>query len=181
LIQSVIENDISDESILQELSRKPELLEVLYRRWGKRWTGLIFTAGVPASDIDDVLQAILLEVWQHAERFDPRRGSVESWLLQIARFRTIDHLRRVKPPLEVLTDAVADQRYDPIDADTRQWLNHAMALLTRHEARAIQLLYYYGFTQKEIARMWRVPHGTVKSWIRRGLAKLRDELAEERG
>ncbi len=175
------EHNLSDEYILEQLTQNPELLEVLYHRWGKRWTGLIVMAGVGFNDVDDVLQAILLEVWRHAKRFNRQRGSAESWLLQIARFRTIDHLRRSKPRAEELTNAVADAHQAWEAADTKEWIRNAMTTLTQHEARAIQLLYYYGFTQKEIAAMWHVPQGTVKSWIRRGLAKLRQQWAAERG
>ncbi|MCY0878293.1 MAG: sigma-70 family RNA polymerase sigma factor [Firmicutes bacterium] len=175
------EHNLSDEDILVQLARNPELLEVLYHRWGRRWAGLMVTAGVAFQDIDDVLQAILLEVWRHAKRFNPKKGSAEAWLLQIARFRTIDHMRRQKPAAEELTAALADQRQTWEATEARAWIQDALTALTAREAQAIQLLYYYGFTQKEIAAMWHVPQGTVKSWIRRGLAKLRQQWAEERG
>lgn len=168
----------SDEAILQRLDHQPELLEVLYRRWARRWTGLVLTAGVAMSDVEDVLQVILVEVWQHARRFDPGRGSAEAWLLQIARFRTIDYLRRQKPPFRELPVDVADG-LTMLPDESPAWLGDVLDMLAPKERQAIQLLYHYGFTQKEIARMLQVPHGTVKSWIARGLKKLRQTLSGE--
>lgn len=169
----------TDEEIIRRLRHDPEALEILYQRWGARWMGLAKAAGVPMDDVADVLQAILLEVWQHADRFDPQRGSPEAWLLGIARFRTIDFLRRQKPPAVEWSDEVATDWVDDNAEDVRPWIDAAMNQLSERERRVLELIYFGGFTQKEIASLWHVPHGTVKSWASRALSKLRHHLSRE--
>ena len=170
----------TDADLLACLSSDPQALEELYRRWGPRWAGLVRAAGVPPDDVADVLQRVLLEVWQHGQRFDPRQGSSDAWLLQIARFRTIDFLRRRKNNRLEWSESLAEDLVTPDPHDAIR-IDDALKTLSRRDQQVIHLLYHYGFTQKEIARMWRVPHGTVKSWISRALAKLLQELTEEGG
>ncbi len=177
---AMIPVNATDEELLRRMPSEPEALEVLYQRWGGRWAGLIRAAGVSTQDVADVLQSILVEVWQHAARFDRRRGSCESWLLQIARFRTIDFLRRQKPQSLAWSEDVVVTMPTDNSGDVRPWVDEAMARLSERERRVLQLMYYGGFTQKEIAAMWNVPHGTVKSWASRALEKLRRHLSEER-
>ena len=166
---------VTDEMLLDRIPTHPELLEELYSRWGPRWTGLIVTTGVSRNDVADVVQSVLMEVWNHASRFNARRGSAEAWLLRIARFRAIDHLRRQRPSAMWADEIgiIAE------DNETRRWVADAMSHLRTEERSAIQLVYYYGFTHQEVARMWRTPIGTVKSWISRGLAKLRQNMEQE--
>ncbi|MCL8209325.1 MAG: RNA polymerase sigma factor [Actinomycetia bacterium] len=127
--------------------------------------------GVAPDETEDVLQSIFLDVWRTAGRFSARRGPAAAWLYAIMRRRAIDHLRRSQRPTVPL-DAVevpaeAGDPAVPAEAD------EALGQLPPRERALLELLYFGGFTQAEIARAWGVPLGTVKTWTFRALAKLR--------
>lgn len=138
-----------------------------------------------SSDLaEDVLQEAYLLIWRKADRYRPERGAATAWLAAIVRNCAIDLLRaRAKAPL---VDADAEAEPDPIevvDAD-RLWLairsndrlRLCLATLPEEQRRCILLAYYYGKSHEEIAVAVGSPLGTVKSWVRRGLLKLKDCL-----
>lgn len=176
----MIPENASNEALLERMANEPEALEMLYRRWGSRWAGLIRAAGVSGQDVPDVIQSVLIEVWKHANRFDSRRGSFEAWILQIVRHRTIDFVRRKKLDVVEWSEHMGATGPPDHSVGLRDWVGGAMTQLSDHERRVIELMYYGGFAIKEIAAMWHVPVGTVKSWSARGLKKLRANLSEER-
>jgi RNA polymerase sigma-70 factor (ECF subfamily) len=168
------ERDSSDESLIKALPHDPELLQEIYRRWGGRLASMMRQAGVPAAEVADVLQVVLTEIWQHAGRFDPTRGSAANWLFQIARRRTIDHLRREARRPHVPAPKVSGDDHTV----ERLVVEEALESLGERERRVLILAYYYGYTQREIAELWHVPLGTVKSWAHRALLRVRQQVGD---
>jgi RNA polymerase sigma-70 factor (ECF subfamily) len=131
----------------------------------------------------DVLQEVFWEAWQAADRYDPGRGSPEAWLVTRARSRAIDRVRATRrrggataTPLDEAVVA-ADPAPDAADrvAD-RGVVVSALARLTEAQREVIELAYYGGLTQTEIADRLKQPLGTVKTRIRLGLERLREVL-----
>jgi RNA polymerase sigma-70 factor (ECF subfamily) len=167
-----------DALLLAALSRRPEVLADLYTRWAPRLTGLIRAAGVPDHAVADVLQTTFTDVWRSAARFDGRRGTARAWIFQIARRRTLDWLRAERPGRVTPLDPVdlPDPAADPVE---RAALAEGLAALSERERDLLRLAYHGGFTTREIADLWGVPVGTVKTWSHRALAKLRQVLQTE--
>ncbi|HKR90381.1 MAG TPA: sigma-70 family RNA polymerase sigma factor [Phenylobacterium sp.] len=129
---------------------------------------------------EDVLQDVYVTIWRRADRFDPTRASVAAWISTIARNRAIDRLRARGPlarsePVEDLKIADdqpgADARLALADEAAR--LEACLAELDERTRAVIRTAFFEGVTYEALARRMDTPLGTVKSWIRRGLARLR--------
>ena len=139
---------------------------------------------------EDVMQDVYLQLWRRPEQFDAARGSFRTWLLSIARNRSIDERRAVARRLrhaapasrtgeeEAIEDT--DRRGDPaaasVFADERAAVKAALAAIPGEQRIAIELGYFGGLTQQEIAVRLGEPLGTVKTRIRLGMRKLRAAL-----
>ena len=133
------------------------------------------------SEAEDVLQDVYLTVWRKAASFDEGVASPITWLVAIARNRSIDRLRsrasaRANVPIEAAAD-VPDGSLSPIErleiGEDRARLRDCLQELEERQSAAIRSAFLDGFTYEELAEKARVPLGTMKSWIRRGLLKLR--------
>lgn len=129
---------------------------------------------------EDVLQEVYLTIWRRADRFDAGRASVMTWISTIARNRSIDRLRARGPmayaePVEELEIADGSRGADELlmAADASGALSGCMGELDERTARVIRTAFYEGVTYEALAHRMATPLGTVKSWIRRGLLKLR--------
>ena len=176
----------SDEKLLLGARLRDEsALAGLYDRYG----GLVFTLAlriVGDRDLaEEVMQDVFLRCWHGLEQFDASRGSLPGWLLGIARNRAIDVLRgrqhqarlREREPLPEPGDwepATAD-RSDEVVLYTL--VGQALAELSEAQREAIELAYYGGLTQTEVAQQLGEPLGTIKTRIRDGLRRLRRVLA----
>jgi RNA polymerase sigma-70 factor (ECF subfamily) len=132
---------------------------------------------------EDVTQEVFLRIWRNAHRFDAERGRAEAWIATIARNASRDALRRKgSVPVDELSDAV-DPSPDPVDevADASQalQLQAAVASLAPGSREVIELAYWQGLSQVEIAERLGLPLGTVKTRTRRGLALLAEALEGE--
>ena len=145
---------------------------------------------------EDVTQDVFLRVWRRPEQFDVKRGRFVTWLLSVTRNRSIDvrrsagrRLRReALPPVDGEEEDVipsTDERDDPalatVLADERRAVRKALEVLPQEQKLAIQLAYFGGLTQQEIANQLGQPLGTVKTRIRLGMQKMRVALEERRG
>ena len=135
------------------------------------------------TDAADVLQEVFWEAWQGAPAYDPGRGSPEAWMVTRARTRAIDRVRAVRRRRETFVPAV-DEGPAPLEAggdaaeqaEDRGVIRAALAQLSPAQREAIELAYYAGLTQTEIARRLEQPLGTIKTRIRLGLERLRDAV-----
>lgn len=136
------------------------------------------------SEAEDVLQDVYLTVWQKAGRFDDALASPITWLVAIARNRSIDRVRSLGPrrrqePIEA-AEAVPDQAESALqvleNAADKARLEGCIEELEARQSAAIRAAFLDGLTYEELARKDKVPLGTMKSWIRRGLIKLRECL-----
>jgi RNA polymerase sigma-70 factor (ECF subfamily) len=156
------------------------------RRYQRRVFGLAFSMAHDASVAEEVAQEALIRVWRHAPVFDPRRGSVTSWVLTITRNLTIDALRmrRAVPtdPDDFAASAMMSLEHNPEDAvrrnDVSQTVRAALAELPIEQRRAVVLASIYGRTALEISESEGIPLGTAKTRIRTGLIRLRASVAQ---
>lgn len=161
---------------------EPQALEEAYRNLGPLVASYL-KRYVPQPDIDDVMQRVFYEVWRAHERFDPSQ-SLRAWVLSIARKRAIDHLRKrrdVVVPIESMREIAGDD--GNAVAERLAWADEvrgALDLLPELQRDVIELAYFDGYTQSEIAVTLGIPLGTVKTRTARGLHRLAGLLENTR-
>jgi RNA polymerase sigma-70 factor, ECF subfamily len=142
-----------------------------------------------AAEAQDVVHDVFLSLWENAASFDSARGAAFSWAVTLTRNRSIDRLRTRANRARLLGNSVPDDLGYGEDTgeiggsllaelgDRAVAVRSAMAELPADQQRALELAFFSGLTQKEIADKLSEPIGTIKARIRRGLIKLRDSLA----
>jgi RNA polymerase sigma-70 factor (ECF subfamily) len=156
-------------------------LRVVYQDTSAKLFGVCLRILKDRGEAEDVLQEVFVTVWRRAASFDPGRASPITWMVAIARNRAIDRLRasaisRCMEPIES-ADAVSDPAPAAVErvelAQQHQRLSRCLEELEARQASAIREAFLDGTTYEELATRMSVPLGTMKSWIRRGLLKLR--------
>lgn len=165
----------------------PRAFEVLYDRHGGAAFSLAYRVTGNRTAAEDVAQEAFLSIWRSRLRYDPLRGSVRTWVLGIVHNRSVDSLRR---------GAVHDRRRSPLDGveqtheaaertdveaarrEEARAVRSALDVLPDEQRRTIELAYFGGFSQTQIAELLGMPVGTVKGRMRLGLEKLRRQLGE---
>jgi RNA polymerase sigma factor (sigma-70 family) len=159
-------------------------LQIVYRDTCAKLFGVCLRILNDRSEAEDVLQEVYLTVWRKAASFDPARASPITWLVAIARNRSIDRLRatagsRRMDPIDA-AEAVRDPAPAAVElveaAQQSSRLTLCLEQLESRQSTAIRAAFLDGNTYEELAERMNVPLGTMKSWIRRGLLKLRDCL-----
>ncbi|MAG36971.1 MAG: RNA polymerase subunit sigma-24 [Dehalococcoidia bacterium] len=176
---------LDDEALVQKVVAGDErALETLYTRYARPVYALALKLLAQTEAAEEVAQEVFVRLWTRADRFQARRGRLVSWLLAITHHRAIDELRRRKTdrarraaaeaaaPLEEDGDLSADAAL----AEDRQAVRTALHQLPDTQRRPLELAYYYGLTQTEIAAHLDQPLGTIKTRMRLGMMKLRDTL-----
>jgi RNA polymerase sigma-70 factor (ECF subfamily) len=163
-----------------------DALGTLYDRYAKLVYGLAFKVLGDSEEAEDVTQDVFLTLW-HQNRYDPKRGSLSSFLITMTRSRSIDRLRSRGVKSRFLqrwqTMMKSDStRATPLDQasihERSQRVKAALAQLPDPERQVLEIAYYEGLSQSEIARRLNTPLGTVKSRSRQGLIKLRQTLQD---
>ena len=159
-------------------------LQTVYRLTSAKLFGVCLRILGAHGDAEDVLQEVYVTVWRKAADFDARRASPMTWLIAIARNRSIDRLRasRTSRNMEAIDVAVdvadttprADVALESVQEHVK--LHGCLDGLASHERAALRGAFFDGSTYEDLATRLKVPLGTMKSWIRRGLAKLRECL-----
>ena len=158
-----------------------DALEQIYAMTRVKLFGICLRILKDRKEAEDALQDVYINLWQRADRFDPSRASPISWLSTFARNRAIDRLRVGKvrggavPEDEAhdLSDdaPLADQLL--IDAERSAQVHICLETLSDNQRENIRAAFFDGFTYAELANRAEVPLGTMKSWIRRGMARLK--------
>lgn len=159
-------------------------LDLLYEQYGAMAFSIAYRITGDRSAAEDVVQEAFLGAWRNAARYVDARGSVRTWLLSIVHHRAIDAIRRRRPTVE-LPDAEATLPDTLTLPDTwadvelrldRESVRRAMGAISDVQREAIELAYFGGLTQTEIAERTGVPLGTVKGRLRLGLQGMRAAL-----
>ena len=182
--------DEADRQVLVDLGEgRLDALETLYDRYRAMAYAIALRITADATLAEDVVQDAFLGVWRHAERYVEGRGSVKTWLLAIVHHRAIDAVRRRRPASELPDPelpappqlVVADVWTEVAGRLDAVEVRAAIATLSDVQREAIELAYWGGLSQTEIAQRTGAPLGTVKSRMRLGLLALRQRLAGESG
>ena len=159
----------------------------LYDTLAKPLYSLAFRVTGDAAEAQDLVQDVFLQLWNTAGSYDPARGSVFSWAATLTRNRAIDRVRMRKRRADLLAGSAAElQPAAPAgagDSAGALWVQEkagavraALRQLAPDQQQALELAYFSGLTQQEIATRLNEPLGTIKARIRRGLLKLRETL-----
>jgi RNA polymerase sigma factor (sigma-70 family) len=175
---------LSDEALVLLAARSEEsALAELYDRYGRVAFGLARRVVRDDALAEDVVQEAFLALWRTAARFVPEKGKASTWILTLVHRRAVDVVRREqRRRTEQLFDE-AGGRSAGADEDAwlrleRERVQEALAKLPDQQREALELAYYGGFTQSELAERLGQPIGTIKSRMFAGLARMRELLAE---
>ena len=175
----------SDEQVLEAVGRgDDDALGVLYDRFGRPAYRLAFRILRDSALAEDAVQEAFLAVWRSADAYKRERAKPSTWILTVVHRRAVDLVRREQSrrgePLEVAPEPVsgpADE--DAVLRDRRAAVQAALTELPGEQRQALELAYYGGLTQSELAERLGVPLGPVKSRMFAGLGRLRELLAAE--
>ena len=176
---------LSDEALVALIARGDErALAAFYTRFGRVAYGLALRVLRDAALAQDAVQDAFLGAWRTAGAFDPARAKPSTWLLTLVHRRAVDLVRREE---RRRTEPLADDTPQPTGEATdeeaalrerRQLVQNALRRLPDDQREALELAYYGGFSQSELAERLGVPLGTIKSRMFTGLTKLRDLLGD---
>lgn len=181
----------SDAALMESLARERDVnaLEQLYHRYSRLVYSLVLRMLLQAASAEEIVQDVFLQLWRNAHLYDASRGPLQPWLLTLARNRSLDFLRlkseKQRRREDVLDDssaplalAVAAPNFDTqIDEQRRAArVRELMRGLPAPQLKAIELAFFEGLSHSEIAAAMQQPLGTVKSWIRNGLLRLKEGL-----
>jgi RNA polymerase sigma-70 factor (ECF subfamily) len=157
--------------------------EELHRRYARSVLGIALRRLGDRGRAEDVTQDTFASVWRSASRYDPERGQAASWLYTVARNAIVDGLRRRPPPTVANPPDVAAGDPGPAEEAETEWVSwrvhRAVESLPDHERSLVELAYWSGLSQSEIAEYVGLPLGTVKTRTRAALRRLADELEGE--
>ncbi|MBY8606875.1 MAG: sigma-70 family RNA polymerase sigma factor [Burkholderia sp.] len=157
----------------------------LYKLSASRVYGVIVRMVRDRGEAEDLLQEVFTAVWRRADQYNPARGGAMTWILTLARNRTIDRIRQHR-------EATLDEDAAPLDipddqptpaalaeaSEERARLEHCLQRLDAQHRSVVREAFFSGATYGELAERLRVPLGTMKSWIRRSLIQLRNCLEQ---
>jgi RNA polymerase sigma-70 factor (ECF subfamily) len=157
---------------------------LLYDQIAPRVLGLIRRLLRDHAQSEEVTQEVFLEIWQNAARYDPNKGGASSWIMTMAHRRAVDRVRASQASRDRdVKIGIRDYNpdYDNVAESVQIKIEHervekAMLRLTELQRQAVTLAYFGGYSHSEVAAMLSVPIGTVKTRLRDGMIRLRDEL-----
>ena len=150
--------------------------------------GLAFKILTRNHDVDEVALDVFKQIWNKAPNYTPDRGTPSAWLITLTRSRAIDRLRSDakrkirEDSLEFKLPASTSSSEEKTEMrEKRVLIDNALSTLSPGQRKSIELAYFYGLTQTEISDLMNEPLGTVKSWMRAGMSKLRTTIIVEDG
>ena len=176
---------VCDETLMEKITqRQQHALRELHSRYARSLRALIGSVVHEESEADDVLQESFLQIWREAHHYSPKAGKPLGWVITIARRRAIDRVRRrdsyrrakqrfedeLRPQSQIGNAAATGSEI--LQSDLRSFLGRQLRNLPRVQREAVELAYFRGLSQREIAATTRTPLGTVKTRLQLGLRKL---------
>jgi RNA polymerase sigma-70 factor, ECF subfamily len=185
-VQTCATANHTDDQLVQLVAlRREEALAELYDRYGRLAFGLAFRVLRDSALAEDAVQEAFLALWRGATRFVPERANGRTWILTLVHRRAVDIVRREENRRTAPIDGVEEQGARG-GTEEAAWLSfermrvqEALGRLPDHQRETIELAYYGGFTQSELAERLGAPLGTIKSRMFNGLARLRELLDDE--
>lgn len=187
LIWAVLQHKDDSELARRLHERDPKVMAALYDRYGRLVYSLILRVVRNAAAAEDLTQETFLRVWNRGHAFDAARGSLGPWIVTVARNRAIDYVRSADGRMAARSLEL-DQLEHPghftdleegvLSIDRARRLKEAFEKLTPNQKTVIELAYYEGLSQSEMAARMQQPLGTVKTWVRSALKTLREQLTE---
>lgn len=186
-----VEQHLRDAELFARMQQRDEAaLSQLYDRYSRLLYSTIIKIVTGTEEAEDILQEVFLHAWEKAETFSPERGTAYSWLVTMTRNKAIDRLRSkgykkqtLQVALEPAEAMVGSAEHDPHDAlissDNRTAILGALKKLSASQQKILELSYYFGYSQSEIAKMLKLPLGTVKTRMRQAVISLRELVREE--
>lgn len=187
ILNSTSQREVPPEATLPErlIHKDVKAFEQLYDLHSRTVYSLVRRIIQQSSTAEEVVQDVFLQLWRNAAQYDSEKGPFVPWLLTLARNRALDHLRlkserqrrredltEVMPPL-----AIAPEYEEILDQKRRaERVQALMGSLHPRQKQAIELAYFEGLSHSEIAEALKEPLGSVKSWIRNGLQRLKEGL-----
>lgn len=181
--------EISDEVLMEAVVRRePEALATLYDRYSAVLKALIIRVVHDEAEADDLLQEIFMQIWDQARHYSASKGKALGWIVTLARRRAIDRLRkrqaycrateRMEQQTEQQPEAWTNNRIDEdiFGRDLREFLRKRINELPPFQKEAIELAFFKGMSQREIAIATETPLGTIKTRLELGLRKLSDAV-----
>jgi len=186
-------HSLADGEIIRGLQMKrQEALAELYRRYGVAMKSVIQRIVHDEAEADDLLAEALMEIWGHARDYSPRKGKPLAWMTTIIRRRAIDRLRKrdayaramdryhneIQGPFTVSSQKSAIREI--IISDMRKFLNDTLERLPEAQKKTLQLVFFQGFSQRQVAVKTHTPLGTVKTRLELGMTKMTAAMADSK-
>ena len=186
-LAAVLRSEGESELIRRLQHREPEAMADLYDRYARLAYSVIYRIVRNAAAAEELMQETFLRVWNRVQAFDAEKGALGPWVLTVARNRAIDYLRSVDG--RMARSAVELEKVESpslfttpesefANVDRERLLREAFGKLNPNQRIVIELAYYEGLSQSEMAERMKQPLGTVKTWVRSALKILREELGE---
>ena len=180
---------VEDAALMRAIAeRDPDALALLYDRYSGILKALVIRVVHDEAEADDLLQEIFMQIWRQAKNYSQKKGQALGWIVTLTRRRAIDRLRkrqayhRVTERLELETEHQPDSwvhnriEGDILQDDLRQFLRQRIEALPALQRQAIDLAFFKGMSQREIAVHTNTPLGTIKTRLELGLRKLYDSV-----
>jgi len=179
------DTEVGPEVLLGRVARgDTRAFELLFDRVSGAVLGVARRVLRDPGQAEEVAQEVMVEVWRSAARYDPARGSALTWVLTLAHRRAVDRVRSAQAATDREQRVARQEHTTPFDEVAeaaearmeRQQVRAGLEALTPVQREAVELAYYGGYSQREVAALLQLPLGTVKTRMRDGLIRLRDAL-----
>ena len=188
-IASILLRNKDEAALLERLrGRDPDAMGVLYDRYSRITYSLIYRVVRNQSVAEDLVQETFIRVWNRIQGFDHQKGALGPWILTVARNRSIDYVRSVDGRMSANSLEVEKMENPAVfsnlegelmNMDRVRSLKAAFERLDANQRLVLELAYFEGMSQTEMASKLQKPLGTVKTWVRQALKALREEMGQE--
>lgn len=179
----------SDEVLIKRITEHDQAaMSCLYDSYARLVYSLAYRIIRQVEDAEDVVIESFLQIWQQADQYSPARGQVRHWIITIARSRALDRIRAIHrtPFMETELDyssayqiqTTDNPEYETWQTEQATQVRAALRTLPQKQREVLELAYYFGLTQIEIATYLNEPLGTIKTRIRLAILKMREELQD---